>query len=51
MIIKHLNHRISGNLKNSEFIDKNGLFIGNDHRILNKKIMYFYKLYKQFENK
>ena len=47
-VIEYLNHAISGNLKNAENIDNNGLFIGNDHRDLEENINYFYKLYRKF---
>lgn len=33
-----INSRISGDLKNAEYIDRNGFFFGNDHRNLSKHI-------------
>jgi CDP-6-deoxy-D-xylo-4-hexulose-3-dehydrase len=30
-VIKFFDYEVSGNLKNAEYLDKNGLFIGNHH--------------------
>ena len=37
--IKYMDHTISGELKNSEYIDENGFFVGNDHRDLKSRIL------------
>ena len=43
-VMKYLNSTIHGELKNSEYLDKNGLFFGNDHRDLSDKIKYVRKI-------
>ena len=48
-VINYLDHSISGNLENSELIDKNGFFVGNDHRDLTNEINHLYEVYKNFE--
>ena len=35
-----MKHRKSGNMKNANYIDKNGFFVGNDHRNLTKELNY-----------
>ncbi len=37
-VIKYFNYSIEGDLYNSNFIDKNGLFIGNHHYPINDAI-------------
>jgi len=37
-VMKHIPHRVHGMLKNAELIDRNGLFIGNDSRNLEKQL-------------
>ena len=37
-VIKYCPHRIAGSLESTEYIDKNGFFIGNDSRDLSKEI-------------
>lgn len=39
-VMKFLNSRIHGKLKDAEYLDKNGFFFGNDHRDLADKIKY-----------
>ena len=39
-VMKFLNSRIHGELKDAEYLDKNGFFFGNDHRDLKDKIKY-----------
>ncbi len=48
-VIDYLDHTISGNLVNSEIIDKNGFFVGNDHRDLSNELNHLYEVYKIFE--
>ncbi len=48
-VIKFLNYDICGELRVSDEIDKNGLFVGNDFRDLEKEIHYLYELFKDFE--
>ena len=43
-VMKYINKYIHGELKNSEYLDKNGFFFGNDHRDLRSKIKYVRKL-------
>jgi len=43
-VMKYLNSRIHGELKNAEYLDKNGFFFGNDHRDLSDKIKYVRKV-------
>ena len=47
-VIKYLEYEISGSLKNSDYLDKNGFFVGNDHRVLDKKIEKLYDIVKNF---
>jgi len=42
-----INSRISGNLTNAEYIDRNGFFFGNDHRDLTRNIIYVRKMIEQ----
>ena len=35
-VMKYINHEIHGSLSNADYIDKNGLFIGNHHYNLNE---------------
>ena len=44
--IKYMDHTISGELKNSEYIDENGFFVGNDHRDLETKIALLHETLK-----
>ena len=44
--IKYMDHTISGELKNSEYIDENGFFVGNDHRDLKTKIVLLHETLK-----
>ena len=39
-VVKYMKHRKSGNMKNANYIDKNGFFVGNDHRNLTKELNY-----------
>jgi len=43
-VIKYFNYEIFGNIKNAEYIDKNGFFVGNHHFKINDKINYFYEV-------
>ena len=43
-VLKFLNFKVSGNLKNSENIDKNGFFVGNYPKDLNKELNFLYKI-------
>ena len=47
-VIKYIDHTISGNLSTAKYLDKNGFFVGNDHRILDSKIEKLYMLIKQY---
>ena len=43
-VMEYLNYRIHEELKNAEYLDKNGFFFGNDHRDLKDKIKYVRKV-------
>lgn len=45
-VIKHMNTEISGNLRTADYIDKNGLFIGNSHVDLTNEIDHFFSVFK-----
>jgi CDP-6-deoxy-D-xylo-4-hexulose-3-dehydrase len=36
--MEHIPHRVHGKLKNADYIDKNGLFIGNHHYKIDEAI-------------
>ena len=46
-VIKFLDHYAVGNFKNSEYIDKNGFFVGNYPKNLNKELNTLYKKIKE----
>ena len=48
-VIKFLDYKIPGQLKISDEIDKNGLFVGNDFRDLTNEINYLHIVLKDFE--
>ena len=39
-VVKYFNYEIFGNLNNADYIDKNGLFVGNHHFDIKDKIDY-----------
>ena len=43
-VIKFLDHSVSQNVKNAEYIDKNGFFFGNYPKNLQKELKVVYKL-------
>lgn len=43
-VIKHMDHRISGDLVNSDIIDTHGFFIGNNGEDISDKIKYFLEI-------
>lgn len=45
-VMKYLNSRIHEELSNTEYLDKNGFFFGNDHRDLGSKIKYVRRVIK-----
>ena len=49
-VIKYLSHEISGTLSNAKYLDKNGFFVGNDHRNLETKIEKLYLLIKEYSD-
>ena len=49
-VIKYLSHEISGTLSNAKYLDKNGFFVGNDHRNLETKIEKLYLLIKEYRD-
>jgi CDP-6-deoxy-D-xylo-4-hexulose-3-dehydrase len=42
-VLKYFNYEIFGDMKNAEYIDKNGFFVGNHHFDISDKINYLYK--------
>lgn len=42
-VLQYFNYEISGTLKNAEYLDKNGLFVGNHQIRLNKEIDFLYE--------
>lgn len=48
-VIKYCPHRIAGSLSNSEYIDVNGFFIGNDSRDLTNEIKMVVDIIKEFK--
>lgn len=47
-VIKYLNHRISGKLINADIIDKDGFFVGNDHRNLKSELYLLKRVMEKF---
>ena len=43
-VVKYLDYSVSKNLKNAEYIDKNGFFFGNYPKNLTKELNLVYKL-------
>ena len=43
-VIKYLNADLSGNLENADYVDRNGLFIGNNHEDIRKDLDLLLKL-------
>ena len=50
-VIKFINHRKSGKMKNAEYIHKNGFFVGNDHRDLSSQLKILKKTIEDFSQK
>jgi CDP-6-deoxy-D-xylo-4-hexulose-3-dehydrase len=46
-VIKYLNHTAKGTFKNAEIVDKNGFFVGNYPKDLNRQLNILYKLIKE----
>ena len=42
-VMKYLNFKAKGNFKNSNYIDKNGFFVGNYPRDIRKQIKFLHK--------
>ena len=47
-VLEHFNFEVHGNLINSEYLDKNGFFIGNHQIDLVKEITYLHEVLNQF---
>lgn len=41
-VLKHFNYEVSGNISNAEYIDVNGLFVGNQQVSIREEIKYLY---------
>jgi hypothetical protein len=37
-VLKHLDHRISGDLKNAEIVNDHGFFVGNQEKDLSREL-------------
>ncbi len=48
-VLKHFDYRISGDLKNSDYIDKMGFFVGNHHFSIEKNISNLKNLFESFK--
>lgn len=48
-VIKHMPHRISGELKEAEYIDANGLFVGNDSKEMPDQISLLVDVLRNFK--
>jgi CDP-6-deoxy-D-xylo-4-hexulose-3-dehydrase len=46
-VIKYLNHTAKGTFKNAEIVDKNGFFVGNYPKDLNRQLNILYKLIEE----
>ena len=42
--LKYYNYEIHGEMKNADYIDSNGFFIGNHHYDLTEQIKYLHKI-------
>jgi CDP-4-dehydro-6-deoxyglucose reductase, E1 len=47
-VLKHLDYRISGELKNGDEIHDFGFFIGNHHYDIENQIKYFFETFREF---
>jgi CDP-6-deoxy-D-xylo-4-hexulose-3-dehydrase len=43
-VLKYFNYELYGEMKNAEYIDKNGFFVGNHHFDIRDKIDYLYEM-------
>tara|TARA_B100002019_G_scaffold217310_1_gene189996 strand:+ start:1498 stop:2679 length:1182 start_codon:yes stop_codon:yes gene_type:complete len=48
-VLKYFDYRISGELKNSDYIDKKGFFVGNHHFSIEKNISNLKNLFESFK--
>ena len=49
MFRKHMPHRISGELTEAEYIDANGLFVGNDSKEMPEQIGLLVEVLRNFQ--
>ena len=47
-VLKYFNYEVFGDMKNAEYIDKNGFFVGNHHFDISDKITYLNELCSSF---
>jgi CDP-6-deoxy-D-xylo-4-hexulose-3-dehydrase len=47
-VLKYFNYELYGKMTNSEYIDKNGFFVGNHHFDIKDKIDYLYETLEKF---
>ena len=50
-VIKFIDHRKSGKMKNADYIHKNGFFVGNDHRDLSNQLKLLKETIEDFARK
>jgi CDP-6-deoxy-D-xylo-4-hexulose-3-dehydrase len=47
-VLKYFNYELYGEMKNAEYIDKNGFFVGNHHFDIRDKIDYLHEILEKF---
>lgn len=50
-VLKYFDYELSGDFKNAEYIDKNGLFVGNHHVDISEELNYLHDSILQLANK
>ena len=50
-MLKYFDYELSGDFKNAEYIDKNGLFVGNHHMDISEELNYLHDSILQLANK
>ena len=48
-VLKYFDYEVHGDSKNAEYLDKNGLFIGNHHYDLSEELDYLNKIIKNID--
>lgn len=47
-VVRYMDHNIHGELTNAEYLDQNGLFVGNNHSDLNSELYYLRDICNKF---